>query len=339
MTPVADSPSPLLEVRGLEVAFFLRQGVARAINGLNLTLHRGEVLGLVGESGCGKSVTSLAIMQLIEEPGRILGGQVRLEGEDLLQAGARRIRQVRGNRIAMIFQDPMTGLNPVLSIGTQMMEPLRLHQKLSPAAAEQQAIHWLQEVGLPNPADQLRRFPHELSGGMRQRVMIAMALACEPDLLIADEPTTALDVTIQAQILDLMRELQQKYGTAILMITHDLGVIAEMADRVAVMYAGDVVEEAEVEALFDDPQHPYTQGLMQAIPSAQHHLGQEERLYNIPGTVPTLLELPLGCRFQDRCPRAQPVCQAALPPLEGSEHHSVRCRFPGPQIPQKSSPS
>ena len=330
---------PLLDVKGLEVAFFLRQGVARAINGLNLTLHRGEVLGLVGESGCGKSVTSLAIMQLIEEPGKILQGQVLLEGEDLLQLSKRQMRQVRGNRIAMIFQDPMTGLNPVLSIGTQMMEPLRLHQKLSSSAAEEQAVHWLQEVGLPNPGAQLRRFPHELSGGMRQRVMIAMALACEPDLLIADEPTTALDVTIQAQILELMQDLQQKYGTAILMITHDLGVIAEMADRVAVMYAGDVVEEAEVEELFDHPQHPYTQGLLQAIPSAQHHWEEEQRLYNIPGTVPTLLELPFGCRFQDRCPRRQPTCQAALPPLEGSAEHSVRCLFPGDQAPQKASPS
>ncbi len=301
------------------------EGTARAVIGLDLQLNRGETLGLVGESGCGKSVTALSILRLVPEPGEIIGGAIHFQGKNLLTLNGKEMRKVRGNRIAMIFQDPMTGLNPVLSIGRQLSETLVLHRKLSWREAREKAEFLLREVGLPNPDDQLDRFPHELSGGMRQRVMIAMALSCEPDLLVADEPTTALDVTIQAQILELMKSLQVKYRTAILMITHDLGVIAEIAGRVAVMYAGDVVEEAEIDDLFDHPGHPYTQGLLKAIPASDEMMRPEQRLYNIRGSVPTLLELPEGCRFQDRCLLAEESCRNSLPELRTDGTHTVRC--------------
>ncbi|PCI23879.1 MAG: peptide ABC transporter ATP-binding protein [SAR324 cluster bacterium] len=317
--------SPLLEVKGVEVAFFLRQGVARAINHIDLIINKGETLGIVGESGCGKSVTAAAIMRLIEEPGKILNGEILLEGVDLLKLSNREMRHIRGNSMAMIFQDPMSGLNPVLSIGKQMCETLILHKGMKKRQALERAEFMLREVGMPNPGDQLKRFPHELSGGMRQRVLIAMALSCEPKLLIADEPTTALDVTIQAQILELMRELQKKYDMAMLMITHDLGVIAEIADKVAVMYAGDVVEQTTVADLFDNPRHPYTKGLMKAIPTMEDKFSKEDRLYNIPGMVPTLLELPPGCRFQTRCPLATKECTLKNPDLLNHEGHLVRC--------------
>ncbi len=319
----------LLEVQGLEVGFLLRGRMAKAIHHLNLTLKRGETLGLVGESGCGKSVTSLAIMRLIPEPGQILGGKIMFQGEDLLQKSKSQIRGIRGNRIAMIFQDPMTALNPVFTIGDQLVEPILLHKKISKAEALDRAEALLVEVGLPHPNQQLNRYPHELSGGQRQRVVIAMALSCEPDLLIADEPTTALDVTIQAQILELMAALQEKYHTGILLITHDLGVIAETADRVAIMYAGDIVEMSDVQTLFDASRHPYTQGLMASMPSLDTNLSTHHRLFNIPGRVPSLLEMPSGCRFQNRCMLADEECSQDYPGLYSSDEqestHVWRC--------------
>lgn len=318
--------NPLLEIRRLHVAFYLRQGIAKALDDLNLTINRGETLGLVGESGCGKSVTSLAIMQLIPEPGKINGGEVLLHGEDLIKKSKKEMRQIRANKISMIFQDPTSALNPVLSIGDQLTDTMIIHRKMSKKAALEKAEFHLREVGISNPRRQLSQYPHELSGGMKQRVMIAMALSSEPDLLIADEPTTALDVTIQAQILELMLELQQKYNTAILMITHDLGVIAEITDRVAVMYAGKIVEQTDVKTLFKQPLHPYTNGLMKAIPSAVEDLSQEEMLYTIPGNVPTLLELPRGCYFQDRCHLMDDKCQSQQPEiLDKGQGHMVRC--------------
>ncbi|MGA1598105.1 MAG: ABC transporter ATP-binding protein [bacterium] len=318
------SDAPLLRLQNLQVSFFLRQGVVRALNGLDLELHRGETLGVVGESGCGKSVTALAILGLIVAPGRVTGGSLQFSGQALEHFSERQWQAIRGNQIGMIFQDPMTSLNPVLTIGQQIAEPLYRHRKLSSAQARRRGLQLLEEVGLPEPKRQWEHFPHELSGGMRQRVLIAIALACEPELLIADEPTTALDVTIQAQILHLLRQLQQERGMALLFISHDLGVIAEMADRVAVMYAGDIVEEAGIHELFDDPRHPYTRGLLQARPTAGASSGERQPLYHIPGTVPSLLELPDGCRFQDRCAWVRETCRESLPPLSG-EGHRVRC--------------
>ncbi len=320
-----DNQSPLLDVKDLNVAFFLRQGIVKAVNNVNLQIKRGETLGIVGESGCGKSVTSLALIRLINEPGRILSGEVHLNGHDILKLSAREMRNIRGDRISMIFQDPMTCLNPVMSIGKQMTETLIKNKKVKKKEALERAEFMLKEVGIPTPKRQLSAYPHELSGGMRQRIMIAMALICEPELLIADEPTTALDVTIQAQILELMKELQEKFHTAIIMITHDLGIIAEMADNVAVMYAGDIVEKADVDTLFDDPSHPYTKGLMKAIPSTSELLSSEERLYNIPGSVPPLIDLPPGCKFAARCSEAFDKCVKSRPELIEKENHSIRC--------------
>ena len=290
--------TPLLDVRGLTTSFHTRDGVVRAVTGVDLHVNRGEILGLVGESGCGKSVTSLSLMRLIARPGRIEAGEVIFDGTDLLKLPEKRMREIRGNRVSMIFQQPTSSLNPVYSVGHQLGEVLELHRNMKKRAARDRSLELLRMVGIPDPKRRLSAYPHELSGGMAQRVMIAMALACEPELLIADEPTTALDVTIQAQILDLMRGLQADTGTAIILITHDLGVVAEMCDRVAVMYAGEIVEQASVQNLFADPQHPYTRGLIGSVPT----LGEvREELATIPGSVPNLIDLPQGCRFAPRC--------------------------------------
>jgi oligopeptide/dipeptide ABC transporter ATP-binding protein len=289
---------PLLEVEGLRTSFFTRDGVVRAVDGISFAVDRGEIMGLVGESGCGKSVTSLSIMRLVAPPGRIEAGTIRFDGRDLLTLNASEMRAIRGQQIAMIFQQPTSSLNPVWDAGHQIGEVLEIHRGMRPAEARVRALELLRMVGIPDPERRLAAYPHELSGGMAQRVMIAMALACEPDLLIADEPTTALDVTIQAQILDLLRSLRDELGTAIILITHDLGVVAEMCDRVAVMYAGEIVEQAEVATLFRDPRHPYTRGLIGSIPVP----GIVRRdLAVIPGNVPNLIDLPAGCRFAPRC--------------------------------------
>jgi len=314
----------LLEVSGLRTEFVTGGGVIRAVDGIDLKISRGETLGIVGESGCGKSITSLSIMQLLPKKiGRIAAGEIRFKGEDLVRKSGRDIRRVRGNRMAMIFQEPMTSLNPVIRIGRQVAESARYHLKIGRKEAELLSIEMLRKVGISRPEQIVKQYPHELSGGMRQRVMIAMAMVCKPELLIADEPTTALDVTIQAQILDLMRELQQEEGTAILMITHDLGVVAEMCDRVVVMYAGQVVEETDVRTLFRSPQHPYTQGLLDSLPQLSEG---RERLASIPGQVPNPLELPPGCRFAPRCPLKMRQCEESAPELLSTESgHQCRC--------------
>jgi oligopeptide/dipeptide ABC transporter ATP-binding protein len=293
-----DRGQPLLQVEGLRTSFHTRDGVVRAVDGIDLTVNRGEVLGLVGESGCGKSVTSMSIMRLIAKPGRIDGGRIIFDGVDLLALPDEEMRHIRGNRISMIFQQPQSSLNPVWDVGRQVGEVLEVHRRLSRRAARNRALELLQMVGIPDPRRRLGAFPHEMSGGMAQRVMIAMALACEPELLIADEPTTALDVTIQAQILDLMRHLQRETGTAIILITHDLGVVAEMTERVAVMYAGEIVEQTDTKSLFRDPRHPYTKGLINSIPV----VGEiRDQLAVIPGNVPNSIDLPTACRFAPRC--------------------------------------
>jgi len=288
----------LLEVKDLQTVFRMRDGVVRAVDGATFGLDRGEVLGLVGESGCGKSVTSLSILRLIGQPGEIIGGSVRFDGKELLTASDEEMRAIRGNRIAMIFQQPNSSLNPVQRLADQIGEVLRIHKGLDRKAARLRGIELLELVGIPDPGRRADAYPHEISGGMAQRVMIAMALACEPELIIADEPTTALDVTIQAQILELLRDLRERLGTAIVLITHDLGVVSEFCDRVAVMYAGEVVEEQTRDALFDSPRHPYTQGLLGAIPRAGTGRGQ---LRVIPGQVPSLMAPIQGCRFAERC--------------------------------------
>jgi oligopeptide/dipeptide ABC transporter ATP-binding protein len=317
----------LLDVRGLRTSFHTTDGIVRAVTGVDFHVNRGEVLGLVGESGCGKSVTSLSILRLIVPPGRVEGGEVIFDGEDLLTLPERRMRDLRGDRVSMIFQQPTSSLNPVYDVGMQVGEVMELHRAMKRRGARARALELLEMVGIPDPARRLDAFPHELSGGMAQRVMIAMALACDPELLIADEPTTALDVTIQAQILDLMRILQRETNTAMILITHDLGVVAEMCDRVAVMYAGEIVETATVETLFDAPKHPYTRGLIASVP----RLGDERPdLATIPGSVPNLIDLPEGCRFSPRCvarvehdvPFALERHPELLPVADG---HSVRC--------------
>jgi oligopeptide/dipeptide ABC transporter ATP-binding protein len=289
---------PLLEVKGLRTSFFTRDGIVRAVDGIDFHVDRGEIMGLVGESGCGKSVTSLSIMRLIAKPGRIEGGEILFDGQDLLKLSNDDMRKIRGDRISMIFQQPTSSLNPVWDVGRQIEEVLRIHRGMKGKLAHSRAEELLRMVGIPDPARRLKNFPHEMSGGMAQRVMIAMALACEPELLIADEPTTALDVTIQAQILDLMRNLRDETGTAIVLITHDLGVVAEMCDRVAVMYAGEIVEHTDVTSLYRRPLHPYTQGLIGSIPVVG---AVQDELAVIPGNVPNLIDLPKGCRFAPRC--------------------------------------
>jgi peptide/nickel transport system ATP-binding protein len=319
VAPLPQATRPLLDVTELRTYFFTRDGVVRAVDGVSLQVAEGETLAIVGESGCGKSVTSLSILRLVQTPpGRIVSGAIRFQGVDLLALDDAAMRRIRGNDISMIFQEPMTSLNPVLTIGRQIGETLMLHQKLDRAAASQRAVEMLRLVHIPEAERRIGEYPHQLSGGMRQRVMIAMALACNPKLLIADEPTTALDVTIQAQILDLMRELKRKIGAAIVLITHDLGVVAEMAQRVVVMYAGRKVEEAPVVELFRRPLHPYTLGLLASVPKLGATLTQDmpERLTEIPGTVPSLRDEIKGCPFAPRCSFATERCAAEMPPLE-----------------------
>ena len=325
--PRARGAEPLLKVTDLRTSFYTRDGVVRAVDGIDFEVDRGEIMGLVGESGCGKSVTSLSIMRLVARPGRIDSGSVVFDGTDLLAIREDEMRRIRGDRISMIFQQPTSSLNPVWDVGRQIAEVLELHRKMTGKTARARALELLRMVGIPDPERRLKAYPHEMSGGMAQRVMIAMALACEPELLIADEPTTALDVTIQAQILDLMRNLRDETGTAIILITHDLGVVAEMCDRVAVMYAGEIVERTDVVSLFRDPLHPYTRGLIGSIPVVG---AVQEELSVIPGNVPNLIDLPKGCRFAPRCISRieEDVTQATelhpelLPVRSG---HDVRC--------------
>ena len=320
----------LLEVERLQTHFGTPDGVVRAVEGVSFAIGAGETLGIVGESGCGKSVTSMSILRLIQEPPGKIAGSIRFEGRELLELPETEMRTIRGNAISMIFQEPMTSLNPVLTVGRQIGETLRLHQGMSANQAEQKAIEMLILVGIPAPERRVREYPHQLSGGMRQRVMIAMALACNPRLLIADEPTTALDVTIQAQILDLMRDLQKRLGSAIMLITHDLGVVAEMAERVVVMYAGRKVEEAAVGEIFARPMHPYTQGLLGAVPKlgSSLHEGGRSRLAEIPGLVPSLRKPIVGCAFAGRCDYATDLCRQVAPAIEAkASAHLVACHY------------
>jgi oligopeptide/dipeptide ABC transporter ATP-binding protein len=313
----AKAGTRVLEVKNLQTVFFTNSGLFKAVDDVSFGVGRGETLAIVGESGCGKSVTALSIMRLEPNPpGRIVGGTVLLEGADLLALDEPAMREIRGNRISMIFQEPMTSLNPVIRIGDQVAEAVRLHRNMTAKAAWDKAVEMLRLVRIPEPARRAQDYPHQLSGGMRQRAMIAMALACRPALLIADEPTTALDVTIQAQILALVLELQKELGMALILITHDLGVVAQTAQRVIVMYAGKKVEEADVEALFENPKHPYTRGLMASIPAVLNSGKADTRLTEIPGTVPSLTRLPPGCAFAPRCALAIPRCHAEYPTLE-----------------------
>lgn len=320
------SKAPILEVRDLAVEFAVDDGKIKVLDGVSFKVAPGQTLGVVGESGCGKSVTSLAIMGLLPKPhGQVVAGSIRFQGEELLSLAPDQMYKVRGNRISMIFQEPMTALNPVQTVGDQLMEVFHLHRPdYSKAQRREAAIAMLQKVGIPEPAQRFAVYPHNLSGGMRQRVMIAMALACEPALLICDEPTTALDVTIQAQILELMKALQAQTGMAIIFITHDLGVVAELCDEVVVMYAGRAVEQADVFELFDHPRHPYTHGLMSSIPRLEDE--PKSLLKTIKGQVPALHEMPAGCRFSNRCPHATEICVSAIPATEQlAERHGVAC--------------
>ena len=320
----------ILEVKNLRTSFYTEAGEVKAVDDVSFDLYKGKTVGIVGESGCGKSVTSLSIMRLIPSPpGKIVSGEILFNGKNLLNLSMEQMRKIRGNEISMIFQEPMTSLNPVFTIGNQLVEAIRLHQDLSKSAAVEKAIESLKLVGIPAPDKRIKDYPHQLSGGMRQRVMIAMALSCNPHILIADEPTTAIDVTIQAQILDLLRDLQQKVGMAIMLITHDLGVVAEMAHEVVVMYAGRVVERAPVHELFANPKHPYTQGLLNSIPVlSKDPTGKikKSRLEPIPGIVPNMLDLPQGCRFQDRCKYVTAECKTVEPELKNlTPTRQVRC--------------
>jgi peptide/nickel transport system ATP-binding protein len=324
----------LLEVENLQTHFATADGVNRAVDGLSFSVEAGETVAIVGESGCGKSVTSMSILRLIPEPPGKIAGAIRFQGKDLLKLSEREMRAIRGNDISMIFQEPMTSLNPVLSIGQQIGEALRLHQGLSRRDAEARAVEMLRLVGIPAPEKRVKEYPHQLSGGMRQRVMIAIALACNPKLLIADEPTTALDVTIQAQILDLMRDLKHRVGAAIVLITHDLGVVAEVAERVIVMYAGRKVEEAPVVELFRNPKHPYTKGLLGAVPKLGSSLdGESTRLAEIPGLVPSLKTRIQGCVFASRCPDVTELCREIAPALEAkAPHHVAACHYAAKEV-------
>ena len=319
----------LLEVDQLQVHFRTPDGINRAVDGINFHVEAGETLAIVGESGCGKSVTAMSMLRLIPEPPGKVAGAIRFNGRNLLECSDREMRQIRGNDISMIFQEPMTSLNPVLTVGRQIGETLRLHQGLSKQQAMDKAVEMLKLVGIPEPERRVREYPHQLSGGMRQRVMIAIALACNPKLLIADEPTTALDVTIQAQILDLMRDLKRTVGAAIVLITHDLGVVAEVAERVVVMYAGKVVEQADVGPLFRNPRHPYTQGLLGSVPKLGSSLtGEETRLSEIPGLVPSLKAKIPGCVFASRCSYATDLCRQVAPALEDkAPGHVAACHY------------
>lgn len=316
----------LLEVRDLVTEFPTRKGVVRAVDGVSFSIDRGEILAVVGESGSGKSVTSLSIMGLLQRPGHVAAGSITFDGTDLLSLSERQMEAVRGQRVSMIFQEPMTSLNPVYRVGDQIVEAIQTHTDMRRNEAWERAVEMLHVVGIPSPEDRARDYPHQMSGGMRQRVMIAMALSCNPQLLIADEPTTALDVTIQAQILDLIYQLRDEFDMAVLFITHDLGVVSEVADRVVVMYCGQVVEEAEKVALFERPLHPYTLGLLNSIPRLEDD--DAKRLYTIKGTVPSPLDMPRGCPFSDRCDRCHDCChrdQPRLKPVPGSPDRSVCC--------------
>lgn len=316
---------PILKVENLKTYFYTEDGVVKAVDGVTFDLYEGETLGIVGESGSGKSVTSLSIMRLLDEKGKIVDGKIIFKGKNLLELSEAEMRKIRGNEIAMIFQEPMVALNPVYTIGDQIMEAIMLHQNVGESEARKIAVELLRKVGIPEPEKRVDQYPHQLSGGMRQRAMIAMALSCRPSILIADEPTTALDVTIQAQILDLMKELQKEYGMALIMITHDMGVIAEMADRVVVMYAGRVAEYGRVHEIFKKPRHPYTYGLLSSIPRLDV---EQEKLKSIPGTVPDPLNFPTGCRFHPRCEFAQECCSHEDPELvEVEPGHFSRCFF------------
>jgi peptide/nickel transport system ATP-binding protein len=319
----------LLEIENLQVHFRTPDGINRAVDGVSFHVNERETLAVVGESGCGKSVTAMSILRLIQEPPGKVAGSIRFQGNELLNLSEREMRSIRGNDISMIFQEPMTSLNPVLNVGRQLGETLRLHQGLDKNAAEARAVEMLALVGIPEPRRRVREYPHQLSGGMRQRVMIAIALACNPKLLIADEPTTALDVTIQAQILDLMKDLKRRVGAAIVLITHDLGVVAEVAERVIVMYAGRKVEEAPVAELFRNPRHPYTQGLLGAVPKLGSSLtGTATRLAEIPGLVPNMKRRIEGCVFASRCALATDLCRQAAPALEAkAQQHFAACHY------------
>ena len=323
---MSDQGEWLLEIEGLKTYFHTDEGVAKAVDGVSYAIRPGETLGVVGESGSGKSVTALSILQLLPmPPGRFEGGSIRFRGEELIGAEEERLREIRGNDIAMIFQEPMTALNPVFTVGNQIGETVKLHQGLDDEAARARSIEMLTKVGIPAPEKRVDEYPHQLSGGMRQRVMIAMAMACDPALLIADEPTTALDVTIQAQILDLIKELQEEAGMSVLLITHDLGVVAETAHHVAVMYGGRVVEFGRAKEIFEAPRHPYTVGLLQSLPDLAV---PGERLVTIPGIVPSATRFPSGCRFRTRCPLATDACAADVPalvPAEEGAEHTVAC--------------
>jgi peptide/nickel transport system ATP-binding protein len=319
----------LLEVENLQTHFRTPDGVNRAVDGISFHVNQGETLAVVGESGCGKSVTAMSILRLVPEPPAKIAGAIRFQGKELLALSEREMRGIRGNDISMIFQEPMTSLNPVLTVGRQLSETLRLHEHLNRGAADARAVEMLTLVGIPEPRRRLSEYPHQLSGGMRQRVMIAIALACNPKLLIADEPTTALDVTIQAQILDLMKDLKRRVGAAIVLITHDLGIVAEVAERVMVMYAGRKLEEASVGALFRTPRHPYTQGLLGAVPKLGSSLtGGASKLAEIPGLVPDLKQRIRGCIFASRCPHATELCRQIAPALERKAHgHLAACHY------------
>jgi oligopeptide/dipeptide ABC transporter ATP-binding protein len=325
---VTEQKQPLLQVENLKTYFFTRDGVVKAVDGVDFEVHTGEILGLVGESGCGKSVTSFSILQLVDQPGKIVDGQIKFKGQDLLELEKKEMIKMRGDRISMIFQQPQSSLNPVFKVGSQIAEVFKIHDpEIEKKVAWEKAVELLDMVGIPDAVSKAHAYPHEMSGGQAQRVMIAMALALEPELLIADEPTTALDVTIQAQILDLILELRDRMETSVILITHDLGLIAETVDRVAVMYAGRIIEQADVETLFEDPQHPYTKGLIASVPI----LGQvKEELEVIPGSVPNLIDLPAGCKFAPRC-RARvenelEICTELEPDLLAEDSgHTVRC--------------
>jgi len=318
----------LLQIKNLTTAFPGEDRLLKAVDGVSFSLQKGEVLCLVGESGCGKSMTALSILRLVPPPGSIIGGEVLFDGRDLMTMEAEEIRLIRGDRISMVFQEPMSALNPVFSLGDQVSEVLRVHKNMNREEANLKAVELLGRVGIPDPERRSGEYPHQMSGGMQQRALIAMAMACEPDLLIADEPTTALDVTVQAQILRLMERLIRGHDRSLLLITHDLGVVAEVADRVCVMYAGVIVEISPVKPLFADPGHPYTIGLMASLPSPG-----DRSYHSIPGSVPDLADMPSGCRFHPRCPRVQEVCRKEEPELKESGGRSVRCYFPGKGVP------
>ncbi len=318
----------ILEIKQLKTYFFTRSGVVQAVDGISFSLKEGESLCLVGESGCGKTATALSILGLIDRPpGRIVDGEIRYHGEDLLRCSSKRLRQIRGRSIAMIFQDPQTSLNPVFTVGDQIAEPIKLHLKLKPKPAMERAVHLMEQVGIPKAGERIKDYPHQFSGGMKQRVMIAAALSCDPEILIADEPTTALDTTIKTQILDIFRELKQKRNMSLLFITHDLGTVAGIADRIVVMYGGKVAETGSVLDIFDRPKHPYTQGLLNCLPNIS---ARRERLTPIPGMIPSLIDPPRGCIFHPRCPKRMPVCDQEEPPVVVIGGQLVACQLYSP---------